>query len=155
MVYSLSLLLTMIFFDMISHNWFSSKINYNRKSEGCEMNSSYKNNRLFIIGELSFIWTCLIYMPILIHIKTHGLNIQQLILFICMYIANCVIRGFVYNNEMKKRDINILTEHTISIIQILLTGGIWLNSWSSRKMFDVVFSMNEVDDSHEIIIRIW
>ena len=80
----------------------------------------YSNDYLMALGMHSFSWAFMIMLPLAIY---QGFNVG--VFFVVLMLANTAIHFFVDNLKANKGRINLITDQSIHLVQILYTFVTW------------------------------
>ena len=124
--YRIILIIFMIFFHIIDDYFLQGILATLKQKSYWEENAPdnmYKNDYLMTLFMHSFSWAVSIHIPLFIYNIICNNNFYYFYLII--FILNIAIHFFVDNLKANKKSINLVTDQSIHIGQILITHGIW------------------------------
>lgn len=113
------LLLCMIFCHIVDDYYFQGLLANLKQKSFWKMNAPdkmYKYDYIMALIMHSLSWSFMIMLPLLVHFNFDAPN-----LFFVLYAANTVVHAIVDDLKANKRQINLITDQSIHIAQILAT----------------------------------
>lgn len=113
------LLLCMIFCHIVDDYYFQGLLANLKQKSFWKMNAPdkmYKYDYIMALIMHSLSWSFMIMLPLLVHFNFDAPN-----LFFALYAANTVVHAIVDDLKANKRQINLITDQSIHIAQILAT----------------------------------
>lgn len=119
------LLFTMVFLHIIDDFFIQGMCLCDLKQkrwwlESPDYTDKYKNDYRVALYMHSFSWTFLIMLPI-----AYKLNWQSSLMFLICFMLNLTIHSFIDDLKANENKINLITDQTLHLIQIIVTYVIY------------------------------
>lgn len=118
------ILLLMLFMHIVDDYYLQGWLASAKQKVWWENNAPktlYKNDYKMALGCHAFSWTFMIMLPLVFYVGE-----SNLIWLLIAYPFNLVIHCFVDNLKANKLKINLITDQTIHILQVIITWSIYI-----------------------------
>lgn len=85
----------------------------------------YKNDYIMALATHGFSWTVMIHIPVIIYSMVYNVEILSVI-FMILFIVNWIIHTMTDHLKANLLKINLIQDQLIHIVQILITGMIYI-----------------------------
>lgn len=122
------LLIGMLFFHIVDDYYLQGFLASAKQKSWWEKNcpnSLYKKDYIMALVEHAFSWTVMIHIPIIIYSMVFNVEISS-IMFVVLFVINWLIHALVDNAKANLLKINLVQDQLIHIVQILITGMIYI-----------------------------
>ena len=116
--------LLMVFFHIVDDYYLQGILASMKQRSWWKENAPdklYRNDYLIALAMHSFSWTFMVMLPVAAH-----MSFTPSTMFYTIFVANAAIHSYVDNLKANRHRINLITDQTSHIVQILFTAALLL-----------------------------